>query len=353
MKLGNAATGSGACVEVSDGAHLTLSGTSDGRFWIGCTSGADGASLVVSGAGTQLTGESTSNYIVGQDANDNVFSVSDGAVATIAGYLRVCSHGNVQRNAVKVSGGGSLSVGYMAYVGFNKSNCYNSIDISGGGSMSVGSSLVIGNDEGANSNRVTVAGAGSSLSVNSGLFVGSNSVFTVGNTLAVSNGASVTAKYLYMYGTNAVLDVDNASITTTGDMQLPMHGHDATGAPHIRIAGANARITAGTTLRIRKNAALEFDIPETGYLAAPLTTTGRVEIIGNATMSFNIEKFKENGGGSCVLAETTGNAALYVEAGTMAGLQASLPERCRLDVVDGKRLVLRVPRNQGLMILVQ
>ena len=353
LKLGNGATGSGACVEVSDGAHLTLGGPSVGRFWLGCTAGADGASLVVSGAGTRLTGESTSNYIVGQDANNNVFSVKDGAVATLAGYMRICSHANVQSNAVKVSGGGSLSVGYIVQVGFNKHNSNNSIDISGGGIMSVGSSLVIGNDEGANSNRVTVAGVGSSLSVKNGLFVGTNAFATVGNTLAVSNGASVTAKFLYMYGTNAVLDVDNASIATTEDIQLPMHGHDATGVPRIRIAGSNARIAAGTTLRIRKNAALEFDIPETGYLSAPLTTTGRVEIIGNATMSFNIDKFRENGGGECVLAETTGNAALYVEPGTMAGLQESLPERCRLKVVDNKRLVLRVPTNQGLIIFVQ
>ena len=324
LKLGVGAKGSNACVEVSDGACLTLGGTSNGRFWLGCENGADGTQLSVSGTGTRLVCESTGNYMVGQDTDGNVFSVADGATATLAGIVRLGSHAGKTRNVVSVTGGASLSVRNNVFAGYETN---------------------------ANYNVVVVAGDGSSLAVSGMLSVGRDQFPSYGNGLVVSNGASVTAAALSLYGTNSVLCVDDATVSVSGEMHLPAGG-GPNGFPCIRIAGRNARVSADATLRIRRNAELFFDVPAGGYAAAPLASAGRVEIIGNSTMSFDVEKFYQGGGGDCVLVETTGaDTELYVEAGTLAAIQASLPSGCTIRVRDRKQLVLHVPKCAGMAII--
>ena len=318
-------------LSVTGGAHLKMTG-SNGRFWTGRFSGDNFNTISVSGAGTKLTGAATSDSIVGREGSGNVLDVSDGAEVTLSGGLRVGSDTNACANILRVSGGSKLDIGsktlYVGYLGCSHSN------------------------------RVSVSGTGSSLSCG-WMLIGSKDWMTLGNSLTVEDGATVSAGTLELCGTNAVLRIDNAQVSVSEQVHVVRAESAFNGAAILEIAGANPILYAVKTLRIRKNTSMRFELPSQAYTQAPLRSDGRIEIIGNSTLSLSFpENLRQIT--KYTLVETSGTVTLdgaspilHIEDGTYAAIVASLPQndlyRCTLAKED-KRLVLTVRPHFGTVI---
>ncbi|MBQ9741133.1 MAG: hypothetical protein IJV91_09355 [Kiritimatiellae bacterium] len=315
-------------LSVTGGAHLKMTG-SNGRFWTGRFSGDNFNTISVSGAGTKLTGAATSDSIVGREGSGNVLDVSDGAEVTLSGGLRVGSDTNACANVLRVSGGSKLDIGsktlYVGYLGCSHSN------------------------------RVSVSGMNSSLSCG-WMLIGSQSWVAFGNTLNVGDGASVSLGTLDVCGSNSVLRIDNASVAVSKQAHISTPNSVCSGEAIFEIAGANPSLHATETLRIRKSTSLRFELPSQTYTRAPLSSDGRIEIIGNSTIALSFpETLRQIT--RYTLVETSGtvgdNAVLYVEGGTWANILANLTQndlyRCTLAKED-KRLVLTVRPHFGTVI---
>ena len=319
-------------LSVTGGAHLKMTGE-DGRFWTGRFSGDNFNTISVSGTGTKLSsGSATSDSIVGREGSGNVLDVSDGAEVTLSGGLRVGSDTNACANVLRVSGGSKLDIGsktlYVGYLGCSHSN------------------------------RVFVSGTGSSLSCG-WMLIGSKDWMTLGNSLTVEDGATVSAGTLELCGTNAVLRIDNAQVSVSEQVHVVRAGSAFNGAAILEIAGANPILYAVKTLRIRKNTSMRFELPSQAYTQAPLRSDGRIEIIGNSTLSLSFpENLRQIT--KYTLVETSGTVTLdgaspilHIEDGTYAAIVASLPQndlyRCTLAKED-KRLVLTVRPHFGTVI---
>ena len=315
-------------LSVTGGAHLKMTGT-DGRFWTGRFSGDNYNTISVSGTGTKLSGSATSDSIVGREGSGNVLDVSDGAEVTLSGGLRVGSDTNACANVLRVSGGSTLDIGaktlYVGYLGCSHSN------------------------------RVSVSGTGSSLSCG-WMLIGSQSWVAFGNTLNVENGASVSMGTLEVCGSNSVLRIDNASVAVSKQAHVSSPNSVSCGTAVLEIVGANPSLHAKETLRIRKNTAMRFVLPSQAYEHSPLSSDGRIEIIGNSTIALsfpeNLRKITKY-----TLVETSGtvgdSASLYIEGNTWANILANLTQsdlyKCTL-AKDTKRLVLTVRPHFGTVI---
>ena len=255
--------------------------------------------------------------------------VSDGAEVTLSGGLRVGSDTNACANVLRVSGGSKLDIGsktlYVGYLGCSHSN------------------------------RVSVSGMNSSLSCG-WMLIGSQSWVAFGNTLNVGDGASVSLGTLDVCGSNSVLRIDNASVAVSKQAHISTPNSVCSGEAIFEIAGANPSLHATETLRIRKSTSLRFELPSQTYTRAPLSSDGRIEIIGNSTIALSFpEPLRQIT--RYTLVETSGtvgdNAVLYVEGGTWANILANLTQndlyRCTLAKED-KRLVLTVRPHFGTVI---
>lgn len=315
-------------LSVTGGAHLKMTG-SNGRFWTGRFSGDNFNTISVSGAGTKLTGAATSDSIVGREGSGNVLDVSDGAEVTLSGGLRVGSDTNACANVLRVSGGSKLDIGsktlYVGYLGCSHSN------------------------------RVSVSGMDSSLSCG-WMLIGSQNWVAFGNTLNVEDGASVSLGTLDVCGSNSVLRIDNACVAASKQAHISTPNSVCSGEAIFEIAGANPSLHATETLRIRKSTSLRFELPSQTYTRAPLSSDGRIEIIGNSTIALSFpETLRQIT--RYTLVETSGtvgdNAVLYVEGGTWTNILANLTQndlyRCTLAKED-KRLVLTVRPHFGTVI---
>ena len=315
-------------LSLTGGAHLKMTG-SDGRFWTGRFSGDNFNTISVSGAGTKLTGSATSDSIVGREGSGNVLDVSDGAEVTLSGGLRVGSDTNACANVLRVSGGSKFDIGaktlYVGYLGCSHSN------------------------------RVSVSGMNSSLSCG-WMLIGSQSWVAFGNTLNVEDGASVSLGTLDVCGSNSVLRIDNASVAVSKQAHISSTNRVSCGTAVLEIVGANPSLHAKETLRIRKNTAMRFVLPSQAYEHSPLSSDGRIEIIGNSTIALsfpeNLRKITKY-----TLVETSGtvgdSASLYIEGNTWANILANLTQsdlyKCTL-AKDTKRLVLTVRPHFGTVI---
>lgn len=104
---------------------------------------------------------------------------------------------------------------------------------------------------------------------------------------------------------------------------------------------------------------MRFELPSQAYTQAPLRSDGRIEIIGNSTLSLSFpENLRQIT--KYTLVETSGTVTLdgaspilHIEDGTYAAIVASLPQndlyRCTLAKED-KRLVLTVRPHFGTVI---
>jgi hypothetical protein len=255
--------------------------------------------------------------------------VSDGAEVTLSGGLRVGSDTNACANVLRVSGGSKLDIGSKTlYVGYQ--GC-------------------------SHSNLVSVSGMNSSLSCG-WMLIGSKDWMTLGNSLTVEGGATVSAGTLELCGTNAVLRIDNAQVSVSEQVHIVKAESEFNGAAILEIAGENPILYAAKTLRIRKNTSMRFELPAQSYAQAPLRSDGRIEIVGNSTLSLSIQDNLRQIT-MYTLVETSGtvgdNAVLYVEGGTWANILANLTQndlyRCTLAKED-KRLVLTVRPHFGTVI---
>jgi len=234
MQLGH--YGSGCRVLVTNGGVMTVAN----RTFIGRQYYAESNHLEVAGSGSQF--RCANNFAVGQQGANNRMTVRDGGQvsSTLYGAVGFYSSGNLavvsdagsmwttptelylsygishQNNRLIVTNGGWVA-DKDAYIGYDDRTAGNAVVVTGAGSVwtnsggasagwkgsfnrldvadggtVVADGMTVGTFAGANSNRVTVSGAGSFLRIVSNLEMGRQGKE---NTLTVTNGARMYGRY--------------------------------------------------------------------------------------------------------------------------------------------------------------
>ena len=166
--------------------------------------------------GTNSLWSNSGDLLVGYSGSSNSMVISNGGrVDDSNGYIGYTNTSS--NNSVIVTGNNSLWSNAGSVMAGNAGNG-NSLTISNGGRVVVSGStnwLAIGENDGANSNVVTVTGSNSSLSVTGWLEVGwgSNS----GNRMVIGDGGSVSDSNAYIGYTNGSSG-NSALVTGTGSI---------------------------------------------------------------------------------------------------------------------------------------
>ena len=381
--------GTGTRLEVTDGARLDiLTGTSGrGRIWLGLGENECSNVLYVAGAGSVFSTQSENGNLIGQSHSEgNRVEVCDGGTAEMPN-THIGQGGSPEKpakgNVVRVTTGGTFTDSQTLQVGYGDTNpltngqsCSNRLEVASGGVVNA-STLQVGQATNSWGNVVDVAdgtvnvthnfifgkwGYGNRMRVHDGGKVTVGGTFKWGlnesgvasnNVMEVTSGGEVTAKEFIVYGTNHTLVVSNGTIRTTNEkahgIQLPWYDNDRDWDFTLEVAGTNPVLRAEGTpsslhvFAIRRGAKVVFHVPRDGYVEAPLQApNGQLGIFDDANGNFPDIRFDVLACGThpvrCVIAE--GNP-LWVKTGTLAQVQANLPENCKLKQ-DGNRLVLTV-----------
>ena len=193
---------------------------SDGLGYIGNNVGANNNTVLVTGTGSVWnTGLRVGNY-----GASNQLTVANGG--TVSGYIQIGYSGD--NNAMTVTGTGSVVNNTALELGWGSTG--NQLTVANGARMLNSQNCDIGFNSGANSNLLTVTGAGSFWSNNNYMLVGAAGSF---NQLTISSGArafnngTAYVGYNASGGNNAVLVSGAGSIwTNNGDLNVGYFGSD-------------------------------------------------------------------------------------------------------------------------------
>ena len=196
--------GPGNSVTVSDGGQMILTAATNSQFTLG-SSGANNT-LTVSGANSLLALQAPYGTLYISSTGNQMTVSSGGAVSNTTGYIGYNSAAN--SNAVTVQGAGARwnNSGTLR-IGNGTDSSGNSLTITNGG-LVVNAEGDIGYNNGANNNRVLVSDPGSIWSNNGKILVG---YLGAGNSLIVTNGGVVTASG---YVQNGVGNTNNHILVT-------------------------------------------------------------------------------------------------------------------------------------------
>jgi len=234
---------------------ISASGTvADNNGWIGYSNTSSNNSVLVTGSNSLWS--NTFQLTIGKYGSGNSLVISNGGKVVSAPqvvnapgtYGVIGAEANSSNNSVLVTGTGSLwSMSDTLEVGAGANSSGNSLTIANGGKVQaegqyfLGVALYLGgygiNDGGAaNSNTVTVTGAGSLLALNGDALVSTDE--NSGNQLSVLNGASMTASNLFISyalgsplpnsSNNSVLISGSSTVTLAGDTYVGWDGHNDT-----------------------------------------------------------------------------------------------------------------------------
>lgn len=388
----------GGRLEVLDGAHFSMEGN-QGRVWMGTSRGYFGNEVLVSGNGSQLRCAGN-GFLVGQESSsNNSVRVSQGARAEFTsihvGHAGTQSY-PVKNNVLRVEDGGvvvdsaEMDIGGATNAGLGNDWSYgNRLEIVSGGivsnqSLRVGcfsnsianailidnarmrtSSVVYFNDKGRGS-RLTVRNGGV-LSAGNHIFVGSNDDGAVWRGAdayveVLSGGAIRTDREFIFHGTNTTLVVSNALVEAAGCVQLPFNADDR--LVRIVLAGTNPVIRStepynkgSYAIGIRREAEIEFVVPQGGYVEAPIQATdGRLGIFNTLTdhpIRFDLSKCDLTSQFTTVLAEAKGAGELLL-GGSTAGEENAFLGRIRedipVDLASGRKMA-KVKRVGNKLIM--
>lgn len=384
--------GYGSRLEITDGAQLTLKDSeknSSGRLWFG-TGGCSNV-VLVAGAGSVFTCESSGTLLGQKNTEGNVLEVRDGATFNVNGLqigregtATTPAKGNVLRvvdEGVYKDDSGSLIVGY----GDDKKagceySCSNRLEVATGGSVSIKQYLYICYGSNSWDNVVDVSdgdvdvkgtvrfcfnGRSGFMSVRDGGKVSVGNAFQYGQepgtiasncVMEVLSGSEVAVHSEFIVsGQNNRLVVSNGTIctasTTARGIQLTSGrtaGRDKDFS--LVIAGTNPVIRAGSelsgaepALSIRGDAVVDFIVPDGGYIEAPLQApVGKLGIMKDTSGNVPALRFHVEDCGRdhirCVIAE---GESLAIDQDVLAAARAALPSNCRLSVT-GNQMTLRV-----------
>jgi len=266
-----------------DGGAVVLCGSLAGR--IGAAGTANSVSVI--GLGTIVTAKTVE--VAQFSGRNNRFAFSDGAKVVLAGSGSALSlsSGNITSkdssgNSLRVAGGAALvqpEAGGTHTVGNAGKN--NVLSVEDGGYVSLNGNLhfaYAGDSRASNSsgNRISVSGAGSSLSVGQVFFgIGGATSANSNNVVSVSDGAVLTNAYTFIRGHDNGFVISNATMWTThGGIECRDDEYGKAANCFVKLQGKKPRLVVNGSegeCHFRGSFRFEYDIPEDGYETVPVT----------------------------------------------------------------------------------
>jgi len=326
------------------------------------------------------TAQLASTLYVGAHSGENVVEVGGGSTLTVAGGAYVGTGVSSAAKTVRTSGnrfivkgkGTSATVsGGRLFLGHVMSDA-NKVEVADGATLTIsGGSLLVGNGDNAANNGVAIASGAKLEIVNSvwDSYIGNNGA---GAFLVIDGGTVAFDKYIRSGGSvsstgDRIAVLNGGMITNTvGDAQMIVGGvgndcslvvsNGTIHAYQLRLGidgGQNSRFVVGGTNNtvkltesfVAKNSAtLEFGIPAEKW-TEPVVLANNVDLEANTTIKVTVDP-KLQRGGRVVLMKSN-------NAVNLSNVIWDLPPRARFDTTNNKEVAVRVPGNQGLIIVIK
>ncbi|NOX09477.1 MAG: VPLPA-CTERM sorting domain-containing protein [Gammaproteobacteria bacterium] len=290
----------------SNSLAITTGGSVSNSYgYIGYNAGAVNNNVSVDGAGS--TWANSINLTVGDSGASNSLAITTGgSVSNSYGYIGYNT--GADTNNVSVDGAGSTWVNSLNLtVGY--SGASNSLAITNGGSVS-NTKGIIGYQSGADNNNVSVDGLGSTWS-NSSLAIGQAG--NSGNLLSISNGGVVNVAGQVLVNTGNTLSIIDGGILTFGSL---------TSAGNVSLSNSFLAVTSEAPVALRGQTTLDAlsQITATG-IGAELLLGGTTNNGGSVMASNNGKVTLESGATMYnAITRVTDNGTVTVETGaTLSG----------------------------------
>ena len=278
-------------------------------LWVGATAGQGSNVLTIDGAGSAVN---LSNVLRIANASDNRIIITNGGSAVISNATGAAARFDVgfgaaaSNNQVLVTGAGSLldqqgTTNSVSLAAIGLSGDLNSLVVSngatarfGGTGGTAGENFYVGYNLGADSNSITVTGTGSTLTSRGDLVVGRSG--SLANTVNVSSGGVAHAAGLTVAVSNTVTTDAGVWVGQNRPSTQSLNILHSQGGSN-SVANVNGRLEAATAVTVGAQGVLSG----TGTVDAPTTTiaTGGTISPGNSPGNITIEgDLVWNGGGN-------------------------------------------------------
>ncbi|MBQ3341498.1 MAG: hypothetical protein IJG84_06360 [Kiritimatiellae bacterium] len=293
--------------------------------------------MVVSGAGTVATianymyvaAASTVSY--DDNADYNLFRVESNATASCG--LRLDIGGRGVSNGVEVASGATLTVGKYGFNIGAASGCTGTyVHVSGESSVQVTHT--------ADSNGIlSLCGSGEGGET----------------TLDVSGGSTVSARSLSFTGAGNVVRLEDGSLSSALAMTCPGAGVSEN-AVRFEISGTNSQVLVQSgSMSFGAGVEFSFGVSSNAYLRAPFAAAASISFQAVPEVSFaGLGELSKNGGGKMTLFEA--GTAIDASQSVVDAFDAAAKIACPgswVRVVDGTKIVLRVPSENGIVLIVR
>ena len=295
--------------------------------------------------------------------SSNTCEIADHARVTLANYgLKVGAESRVDFSSISVTGGARVSSPQSSIGAYGVSNALYVADggvlYCAGGDATRG--LYVG---GANS-------TGTVFAANAGVIALTNTLFKMNGSSAqsvtcatFSNDSRLYARYLRVLGQRNRIVIDDSRFTVRTEAQIPYEeGADVEFVFRGENPWFDYRFDYVSSLvtrvfRFGTGVKFSFDIPETGYASAPITSLGGIEITGRPTLAVDISKFQKTGGKQVLMDAGSGRQISISDEAmeslkTSAGIASIRGAKLQL-AENGRYLVFSIPKNKGLILLLR